>query len=85
MSDTVAKDFADQLLSDSIANAISQLLPADSTTTGYLQTNIFPTLVPALEAYLVLCEKRKAEDRDNPEPMDWIASYLMRHNPNAMQ
>ena len=97
MSDTTAKDFADQLLSDSIVNsistqfeielrivnAISHLLPADSTATDYLQTHIFPTLVPALEAYLVLCEKRKAEDRDSPEPMDWIAAYLMRHNPNA--
>eukprot|EP01052_Picozoa_sp_SAG31_P084978 SAG31_NODE_45382_length_259_cov_0.643750_1_plen_74_part_10 len=74
MSETTAEDFANRLLSDSIANAISQILPEDSTTTGYLQSKVFPTLVPALEAYMVVCERRKADGKENPEPLDWIAS-----------
>ena len=83
MADTTTQEFANQLLTDSIASAISEILPSDSTTTGYLQTQIFPTLVPALEAYLVVCERRKEEGKENPEPRDWIGSYLMRHNPNV--
>jgi len=50
---------------------------ADPAAAAYMQATIFPTLVPALEALLAKV------DAGGPhvDPLDFVASYLMRRNP----
>lgn len=83
MSESQEAAFAAELLQQSIAAAIDRMAPqgGDGSTKGYLQGTIYPTLVPAMEELLREVERCEAEGREPPQALDWIASYLMRHNP----
>ena len=76
--------FAADWVQQTIAAAIEQLVPSDGTTPGYLQNSIYPTLVPAMEALLREVQLCEAEGREPPQALDWIAAYLMRHNPGTI-
>lgn len=78
------KSFAGELLEESIAAAIVSLAPPeDNTTRGYLAT-LYPIVVPALEALTQEFERCEQAGKEPPEPLDWLGSYLMRHNPSAI-
>ena len=82
-SGTQEAAFAAQLLQQSIAAAIESMAPQGTTegsTKGYLQGTIYPTLVPAMEELVREVERCHEEGREPPQALDWIASYLMRHN-----
>ena len=79
-----AKSFAGELLEESIAKAIGSLSPpGDNSTRGFL-TSLYPTVVPALEALTAEFERCEQAGKAPPEPLDWLGSYLMRHNPGAI-
>ena len=82
-TETAEAAFAAELLQQSIAAAIERMAPsgAEGSTKGYLQGTIYPTLVPAMEELLREVERCEVEGREPPQALDWIASYLMRHNP----
>eukprot|EP01045_Picozoa_sp_COSAG04_P011693 COSAG04_NODE_761_length_10520_cov_3.835428_10_plen_113_part_00 len=61
------------LLEEQIQSAIGSLIPEDNTTAGFLQAQIYPTLVPAVEALLKQFEACEAEGKAPPEPLDWLA------------
>ena len=61
------------LLEEQIQSAIGSLIPEDNTTAGFLQAQIYPTLVPAVEALLKQFEASEAEGKAPPEPLDWLA------------
>ena len=82
MADDAA--FAAEWVQQSIASAIERLVPPDGTTPGYLQNSIYPTLVPAMEALLREVQLCEADGREPPQALDWIAAYLMRHNPGTI-
>ena len=78
------KTFAGELLEESISAAIGSLAPPeDNSTRGYL-ASLYPTVVPALEALTKEFERCEQEGKEPPEPLDWLGSYLMRHNPGAI-
>jgi hypothetical protein len=78
------KTFAGELLEESISAAILSLAPPeDNSTRGFLAT-LYPTVVPALEALTKEFERCELEGKPPPEPLDWLGSYLMRHNPGAI-
>ena len=79
MADDAA--FAAEWVQQTIAHAIERLVPPDGTTPGYLQNSIYPTLVPAMEALMREVQACEAEGREPPQALDWLAAYLMRHNP----
>ena len=76
--------FAQELLQQSIAAAIQRMLPEDDSTSGYLQASIYPTLVPAMEELLREVERCKRQEVEPPQPLEFVASFLMRHNPGAI-
>ena len=76
--------FATEWVQQSIAAAIERLVPPEGSTSGYLHNAIYPTLVPAMESLLREVQACEAEGREPPQPLDWIAAYLMRHNPAAI-
>jgi hypothetical protein len=79
-----AKSFAGELLEESISAAITSLAPAeDGSTRGFL-ASLYPTVVPALEALTKEFERCEQEGKEPPEPLDWLGSYLMRHNPASI-
>ena len=61
------------LLEEQIQSAIGSLIPEDNTTAGFLQAQIYPTLVPAVEALLKQFEACEAAGKTPPEPLDWLA------------
>lgn len=78
------KNFAGELLEESISAAITILTPPEvNSTRDYLAT-LYPTVVPALEALITEFERCEAAGRPPPEPLDWMGSYLMRHNPSVI-
>ena len=60
------------------------MLPEDDSTSGYLQATIYPTLVPAMEELLREVERCKRQEVEPPQPLEFVASFLMRHNPGAI-
>jgi hypothetical protein len=80
----MAKDFASEVLADALNSAIDKLAPMGTGTRGFLEGRIYPTLVPALEALLKEVERCKTNGLEEPVPLDWLASDLMRHNPAAV-
>jgi hypothetical protein len=56
-----------------------QPVPPDATT--YLEQEIFPTLLPALEKLLKAVKRHEAEDAANFDPINWLAQvsrfYIM--------
>lgn len=78
------KSFAGELLDESISSAIMSLAPPEENSTrGYL-TSLYPVVVPALEALTKEFERCEQEGKEPPEPLDWLGSYLMRHNPGVV-
>jgi hypothetical protein len=76
--------FAAEWTQQTIAAAIERMAPMDGSTQstpGYLSGSVYPTLVPAMEALLREVQVCHDEGREPPQALDWIASYLMRHNP----
>lgn len=76
--------FATEWVKQSIASAIERLVPPQGSTPAYLHNAIYPTLVPAMESLLKEVQACEAEGREPPHALDWIAAYLMRHNPAAI-
>eukprot|EP00163_Fabomonas_tropica_P019188 TRINITY_DN3368_c0_g1_i1.p1 TRINITY_DN3368_c0_g1~~TRINITY_DN3368_c0_g1_i1.p1 ORF type:complete len:455 (+),score=49.21 TRINITY_DN3368_c0_g1_i1:66-1430(+) len=58
---------------------------------AYLEEEILPTLLPAVEALLRVTEKRNKDISEGHgvnqtfHPIHWLASYLMRNNPRIVQ
>ena len=82
---TMPEQFAREMLASQLSAAIDQLAgPMDTSTRTLLEAKIYPTLVPAMEALLKEVERCKSNGLPEPQPLDWLGSYLMRHNPNAV-
>ncbi|KAJ9442315.1 hypothetical protein DIPPA_05879 [Diplonema papillatum] len=47
----------------------------------YLEENVLPTLVPALEELLTEVAERQSSKKSHLNPIDWLAQFLMRNNP----
>ena len=58
---------------------------ADPSTLLYLTEKVLPVLVMSLEQLLVVVSRKGLEDqegfRDDFNPVNFLAEYLMRHNP----
>ena len=78
-----SQEFAAEMLSSALSGAIDGMAPMGSETRIFLEGQIYPTLVPAMEALLKEVERCNGAGIPEPEPMDWLAAYLLRHNPKA--
>lgn len=61
----------------------------DLTTRLYLAEQVLPVLVVSLEQLLVEVSRKSLEDqqdfRDDFNPVNYVAQFLMRHNPRYLQ
>lgn len=72
------------MLQSTLNGAIDGLVPPDSDTRGMLESKIYPTLVPAMEALMKEVGRCQGAGIEEPEPLEWIAQYLLLNNPNAV-
>lgn len=79
-----SQKFASDMLQGALNGAIDSLVPVDSDTRGLLESKIYPTLVPAMEALMKEAARCQDAGLKEPEPLEWLASYLLLHNPNAV-
>ncbi|KAJ3333299.1 hypothetical protein HDU76_009625 [Blyttiomyces sp. JEL0837] len=49
----------------------------------YLETYVFPTLLPGIERLLKTVKRKDGQLEEIADPVVWLAQYLVRNNPNT--